>query len=328
MVHRVTDYLLFYFQGGFGVLMIHYLSYRSVVKSRYGQPVLKVPVNAGFSCPNRDGTKSAEGCRFCDNRSFSPVALRQVESPAAEQLRTALARRRGRNGPVLPYLQPFSNTYGTIEELKKRYEPLLAVPGVIGLAIGTRPDCFTEETYRYLAELARRTCLSIELGLQSAHDATLALCNRGHTFADFIAAVTRLSSDTIETVAHVMLGLPGETGEIMMRTADRLAALPCTGVKIHQLMVIEGTEFATWYREGRLAVLDLDEYAELLCGFLSHLRPDQQIHRIMADSTTANGLIAPLWSADKPGSLRVIHRYMDEHATRQGSQYGVGRLNG
>ncbi|MBN1308427.1 MAG: TIGR01212 family radical SAM protein [Chitinispirillaceae bacterium] len=307
--------------------MAHYLSYRSVLKSRYGLPVLKVPVNAGFSCPNRDGTKSAAGCRFCDNRSFSPVALRQAASPA-EQVHRALSRRRDRIGEVLPYLQPFSNTYGTVEELKRRYEPLLEVPGVIGLAVGTRPDCFTEEIFRYLAGLARRTYLSIEIGLQSAHDATLSLCNRGHTFADFSTAVTRLSSDTIETVAHVMLGLPGENAAMMLHTADRLAALPLTGVKIHQLMIIEGTEFAAWYRTGRLAVLSLDEYAKLLCGFLSHLRPDQQIHRIMADSTAEKGLVAPSWSADKTGSLQVIHRYMHEHATRQGSQYGVDRLNG
>ena len=310
--------------------MIHYLSYRSVLKARFGRPALKVPVNGGFSCPNRDGTKSTEGCFFCDNRSFSPVAMQETERPV-DQLRRMLARRGGSGepGPVLPYLQPFSNTYGSVDELKRMYEPLLEVPGVVGLAVGTRPDCFTEAIYRYLAELAERTYLSIELGLQSSHDATLERCNRGHTFADFEAAVSRLSSDKVETVAHVMLGLPGETTEMMFITARRLAALPCIGVKIHQLMVIEGTQFATWYREGRLEVYTVDEYAEVLCGFLSYLRPDQQIHRIMADSTEENGLIAPAWSSDKTGTLRVIHRYMDTHNTQQGSsnQYS-GRANG
>lgn len=299
--------------------MTHYLSYRRVLTSRFGKPVLKVPVNGGFSCPNRDGTKSAAGCLFCDNRSFSPVASVPCESPA-EQVRKAGARIRD-GSLLLPYLQPFSNTYGSVEKLRRVYEPLLAVPGVIGLAIGTRPDCFTDDVYRYLAGLARRTCLSIELGLQSSHDATLAFCNRGHTFGDFVAAVTHLASDNIETVAHVMLGLPGESAAMMEETARRLASLPVTGVKIHQLMIIEDTEFAAWYREGRISVLTIQEYAAMLGSFLACLRPDQHIHRIVADSTEANGLIAPLWSADKAAALREIHRHMDERGVRQGDRY-------
>lgn len=310
--------------------MIHYHSYRSVLKARFGAPVLKVPLNGGFSCPNRDGTKSTEGCFFCDNRSFSPAALQRIASPL-EQLRKAIARRRGAGKgpvPVIPYLQPFSNTYGLIEELKRVYEPLLGVEGVVGLAVGTRPDCFTEEIYRYLAELAKRTFLSVELGLQSSHDETLARCNRGHTFADSVAAISRLASEGVETVAHVILGLPGESAQMMYATARRLAQLPCTGVKIHQLMIIEKTRFSVWYRQGRLAVYDVDEYAGVLCGFLSHLRPDQQIHRIMADSTTANGLIAPLWCADKKKALKAIHNFMDDQKTQQGSNYISGRANG
>jgi radical SAM protein (TIGR01212 family) len=279
--------------------------------------VVKVPLNGGFSCPNRDGTRSTEGCLFCDNRSFSPVAAPPAESPV-EQLHRAVTRKKS-EALLLPYLQPFSNTYGSVANLKRVYEPLLDVPGVVGLAIGTRPDCFTEEIHRYLADLSGRVFLSIELGLQSSHDATLARCNRGHTFGDFTDAVMRLASGNIETVAHVMLGLPGETAAMMLETARRIATLPVTGVKIHQLMIIEGTRFAEWYRDGSLTVVTVNEYAELLSGFLSHLRPDQHIHRIVADSSPATGLIAPLWSADKTSALREIHRYMDEHDVRQGS---------
>jgi radical SAM protein (TIGR01212 family) len=301
--------------------MPHYQTYRSYLKQRFGKPVLKVPLNGGFSCPNRDGTKSSTGCLFCDNRSFSPVADRSAELPAC-QLLSLSAQPRGSGKLLLPYLQPYSNTYGALEELKSVYEPLLNVPGVIGLAVGTRPDCFSEEIHRYLSDLSQRTYLSIELGLQSAHDATLALCNRGHTFADFTAAVSRLSATGIESVAHVMLGLPGETANMMFETAARLADLPVNGVKIHQLMVIAGTGFAEWYQAGKLPVLPLETYAELVSGFIERLRPDQHLHRIVANATVENGLIAPLWSADKMESLQAIHRYMDAHAIRQGSLQG------
>ncbi len=309
--------------------MPHYLSYRSVLKNRFGKPVIKIPINAGFSCPNRDGTKSTKGCFFCDNRSFSPAAEVKAEEPV-EQLCKAVSRlRKNRNGAlILPYLQPFSNTYGSVDDLKRIYEPLLQEPGVIGCAIGTRPDCFSDAIYRYLADLAKKAYIVVELGLQSSHDTTLSLCNRGHTFADFIEAIKTLSSIGIETVAHVMLGLPGETKEMMFSTANRLAELPCSGVKIHQLMVIEGTVFAEWYRTGRLSVFDLNEYAESLCGFLSFLRPDQHIHRIMADSTKGKGLIAPLWSEYKSASLRFIHKYMVDHHTQQGSNYISGLASG
>ncbi len=297
--------------------MIHYNTYRSYLKERFGKPVLKIPVNGGFSCPNRDGTKSTTGCLFCDNRSFSPVADRSAEPPL-QQLRLIASRPGAAGKLLLPYLQPFSNTYGSAEELRSIYEPLLEVPDVIGLAVGTRPDCFSEETYRYLADLARRTYLSIELGLQSSHDTTLAQCNRGHTWDDFRNAVSRLSACGIETVAHVMLGLPGETPAMMYESAIRLASLPVNGIKIHQLMIVGGTEFADWYAAGKCSVFSLEAYAEVLCGFLERLRPDQHIHRIVADATKENGLIAPNWSADKTATLQCIRKYMDKHDIRQG----------
>lgn len=297
--------------------MVHYLSYRSVLKERFGKPVLKLPLNGGFSCPNRDGGKSTEGCFFCDNRSFSPAALHTVS--ALDQLKERIAKVRDPHRYcILPYLQPFSNTYGAPEVLRSVYEPLITVPGVIGLAIGTRPDCFSDEIYSYLAELATRTWITLELGLQSAHDTTLAACNRGHTFAAFESAVTTLAAAGIETVAHVMLGLPGETPVMMRQTAQALAELPCTGVKIHQLMIIGGTRYEALYRSGEVAVLTVEAYAELLMEFMSYLRPDQHIHRIMADASVANGLVAPLWSADKMGALQKIHATMDRCGFKQG----------
>lgn len=295
--------------------MIRYNSYRSYIKKRFGKPVLKIPLNGGFNCPNRDGTKSFEGCHFCDNESFSPVAHNCLTP--VEQLKAAISRA-CRFDTFIAYLQPFSNTYGTVELLKEVYEPLLAIDNVVGLAIGTRPDCFTDGVFRYLGELSNRTYLSIELGLQSSHDKTLEKVNRHHTFNDFTDAVKRLSDYKIETVAHVMLGLPGETKEMMMETARRLSSLPVTGVKIHQLMVIKGTMIQNWYVNGELKVLTLEEYAELLCGFLTFLRPDQHIHRIMADSRTESGLIAPMWSEDKSASVNFLHGYMEKTGMVQG----------
>lgn len=296
---------------------MHYASYRAALRSRFGRPVVKVPVNGGFSCPNRDGTKSTQGCFFCDNRSFSPAAF-SGNRTAAEQLESIITRSAGKKRLYLPYLQPFTNTYGTVEELRQVYEPLLDVEGVIGLAVGTRPDCFTEEIHRYLADLAKRTYLSIELGLQSTHDNTLRQCNRGHTFREFVAANERLASDGVEVVAHMMLGLPGETPAMMNESAMRLADLPCRGVKLHQLMIIKDTPFEKWYHAGRCPVLSIEEYCEFLCSFLSFLRPDQQIHRLVADSTVENGLVAPMWSTEKMKALQAIHAYMDRHEFSQG----------
>lgn len=282
--------------------------------------MIKIPVNGGFSCPNRDGTKSDTGCLFCDNRSFSPVA-HQLEKSPREQLTEAISRTRRDNVLFLPYLQPFSNTYGDVDVLRSIYEPLIEVDGVVGLAIGTRPDCFSEQVYAYLTELSSRTYLSIELGLQSSHDRTLAACNRGHTFQEFADAVHALSSAGIETIAHVMLGLPGETREMILTTARLLADLPLTGVKIHQLMIIAGTEYEEMYKRNEIRLFTVDEYAEVLSAFLSYLRPDQHIHRIVANSTVENGLIAPDWSADKMETLLILQRYMSMHKVRQGRMY-------
>ena len=279
-------------------------------------PVAKIPINAGFSCPNIDGTKSGEGCAFCDNRAFSPVAA--ITASPLEQLHTAVERLAVRFSRFIVYLQPFSNTYASVPDLQTVYEPLIREPGVVGLSIGTRPDCFTEEIYAYLGDVAARTFLTVELGVQSAHDATLMLINRGHTFGCFVDTVVRLSRLAIETVAHVILGLPGETPDMMFETVDRLADLTLRGVKFHQLMIIRGTVFEQWHDNGRIAPFGIEEYAPIICGCIERLRPDQHVHRIMADTTRERGLVGPDWSADKQGSIRFLQKYMDRHGVQQG----------
>lgn len=298
--------------------MKHYNSYRTALSLRFGKPVRKVPINGGFSCPNRDGSKSRLGCIFCDNRSFSPVAVNTEAT--TKQLTNAIDREKS-DVLFLPYLQPFSNTYGTVEYLRSIYESLIRIPRVVGLAIGTRPDCFTPETYCYLEDLNRRTYLSIELGVQTSHNKTLQILNRGHTWEESVETIEHLAKIKIEVVAHVMLGLPNENAALMFKTAKRLSELPVTGIKIHQTMVIAGTLLEEWFKQKTFFPLFLLEYAEVLCGFLERLRPDQQIHRIVADAKIENGLVEPLWSAQKSQSIAMLHHIMNTKELNQGSLY-------
>jgi uncharacterized protein len=297
----------------------HYRSYRQYVRQRFGRPVLTIPLNAGFSCPNRDGVKSSGGCSFCDNRSFSPVW--DETSPVTTQLTRAIEGVKNKFGAFIVYLQPYSNTYGSVERLSSIYEPLISHPGVVGLAIGTRPDCFSDAIYDYLHDVSGRTYLSVEIGLQSAHDETLAFHRRGHSLEDFRQCVRILSGRGISTVAHVMLGLPNETEGMMLATAQELARLPVAGVKIHQLMVIRGTLLHDWFTKEAFECLSIERYAALLAGFLSFLRPDQCIHRIAASARSETGLVAPLWSADKAGTVQYLKDYLDRHGIHQGMRW-------
>jgi len=297
--------------------MQHYNSYRKFLTEKFGGPVLKVPLNGGFSCPNRDGTLSDEGCFFCDNRSFSPVAL--TPESATETLKTAIGRNKKRFKHVIPYFQPFSNTYASKNQLHSVYEPVLAIEGVCGLAIGTRPDCFQKGVFDYLGEIASRTYLTVELGLQSGHESTLKAMNRGHSVKDFLFAVEQLKKRNISVVVHVMLGLPGEDLSIETATAQLLAAQPIDGIKIHQLMIIENTKLAEQYHQKQVSVLSLEAYTARLCNFLQWLPQSMHIHRIMADSTRESGLIAPLWSSEKNKSLTYIQEYMSKHNIYQGA---------
>ncbi len=299
--------------------MNRYNAYSSYLTQRFGVPVLKVPLNGGFSCPNRDGVRGTGGCAFCENRAFSPVAGERGSPPAL--LTSVIARPSNAGKVFIAYLQPFSNTYGSPGYLAGVYEPLLQVPRVVGLSIGTRPDCLPDPVYEYLADLARRTWLTVELGLQTIHNATLVRINRGHSYEDFETAAFRLAHLGIDTVAHVMLGLPGESPAMMQETASALASLPVSGVKIHQLMIIRGTPIAEWYERGEVRAMELDTYAEALCGFIERLRPDQHVHRIMADSRPGHGLIAPLWSARKSTSLAYLRQWMDENDLIQGRRW-------
>lgn len=279
---------------------------RNFLKKKFGGEVLKIPVNAGFSCPNKEN--GAFGCIFCDNRSFSPVAIKTEN--VVEQFCEKRNRMRHKFQYFMPYLQPNTNTYASVDKLKEIYEPLISQDGVVGLAVGTRPDAISAECENYLSSINSRTYLSLELGLQSANNKTLKLINRGHTAECFAEKVEKLAEKNIEIVAHVMLGLPEETEEDMFNTAKFLSQIPVKGVKIHQLMIIKDTPLEKWYDEKKLEVFSLEKYAETLAKFLENLREDIILHRIMADCSLKNGLVAPLWSAEKSNALNYIRNYL------------------
>lgn len=293
-------------------MQLPYKTYRSYLKKRFGEPILKVPVNAGFSCNNK---KNSKGCTFCDNVSFSPAAMKADE--VVEQF-IRVVNRHKRYKKFIPYLQPNTNTYGTVEELKTIYEPLIALDGVVGFAIGTRPDALGDDIVDYLEDVAQRTYLSLEIGIQTSNDATLMHIRRGHDFATFIDAVERVAQRGIEVVAHIMIGLPGEGREEAIETVCALSKLPIAGIKFHQLMIIEGTELADEYHRGEFQVLSLEEYASIVGDLLEHLREDILVHRIMADSKPQFGLVAPLWSSEKDPSMLFIQKYLVDRGVVQG----------
>ena len=286
--------------------MFAHKTIREFLREKFGEDVLKIPVNAGFSCPNKENGNS--GCVFCDNVSFSPAALK-TENVVSQFIEKRDKMRRKFN-LFIPYLQPNTNTYAPIEKLREIYEPLIIQDGVAGLAIGTRPDAVSNETINYLSSINSRTYLSLELGLQSANDKTLKLINRGHNAECFAKTAEKLAEKNIEIVAHVMLGLPQESKNDMINTAKFISDLPIKGVKIHQLMIIKNTPLEKLFAKGEVSILALEKYCEILGEFLKNLRKDIIIHRLLADSSPENGLLAPLWSADKSDSLNFIRNYL------------------
>jgi radical SAM protein (TIGR01212 family) len=259
--------------------------------------VQKISLDAGFTCPNRDGTKGIGGCSYCNNRTFNPDYCQSAKSIAAqlEEGKRFFARKYPEM-KYLAYFQAYSNTYATLEELKRKYEEALNVEGIVGLIIGTRPDCISDEILNYLAELNKHTFLMVEYGIESASNETLQRINRCHTYEDAEDAVKRTAERQIPVGAHVILGLPGESRERMLQHADRISELPLLSVKLHQLQIIRGTRMAAEYavHPENIPVFTADEYIDLVLEFISRLRSDIYIDRFVSQSPREL-LIAPDW---------------------------------
>lgn len=301
-----------------------YLDLNTYLRQRFGARVQKVTLDPGLTCPNRDGRVGVGGCLYCNVRGSGTGAWTRGLS-LSEQLRQGMARIRARYGATrfIAYFQSFSNTYAPLAVLEKMYREALGFPEVVGLSIGTRPDCLDDAILDLLKAISRDRLLWLELGLQSAHDATLRLLNRGHDVACSRRAVEQAAGRGLEVVAHVILGLPGEGPKEMAATARYLAGLPLQGVKIHLLYVIQGSALARLYEAGQYRCLTEEEYIQAAVDFLELLPPELVIHRVTGDPHPEE-LLAPAWCLDKN---RVLSRLKDEFA-RRGSRQGARRDGG
>lgn len=297
-----------------------YYDLNAYFRRRFGFRVHKISVDAGLSCPNRDGTLGRGGCIYCNARGSGTGAHARGESVTRqiERGRDFLARRYKAQG-FLAYFQSFSNTYAPLAHLEALYREALAVPGVLGLAIGTRPDCVDGPVLDLLAELARTRLVWVEYGLQSAWDRTLEAIGRGHDAACFARAVTAARARGLPVCAHAILGLPGEGPEEMRGTADFLARLPVDGVKLHLLYVVRGTPLEALYASGAYRCLEQEAYAELACDVLERLPPEVVIQRLTGDPHPGE-LVAPAWSLRKQETLSRIRQTLERRGTRQGSR--------
>ncbi|MFN3466664.1 MAG: TIGR01212 family radical SAM protein [Candidatus Brocadiales bacterium] len=283
-----------------------YYSFSRYLKERFPFKTHKIALHAGFTCPNRDGFKGTGGCTYCANESFSPNARGTVQ-PISEQIRKGkqyLKRRYGAE-KFIAYFQAFSNTYADIETLTSRYSEALGDEDVIGLSVGTRPDCVSDEVLSLLESYKNDYHLWVEYGLQSIHDRTLKRINRCHTYRDFEEAVQRTKSLGINVCAHVILGLPGEDWTDMMATAEALSKLGVDGVKLHHLYIARSTPMAEEYTRGLVKTLGVEEYITLAVDFLERIPSETTVQRLVGD-TFGDALISPIWSLTKAEALQSI----------------------
>lgn len=276
---------------------------------KFGCKVYKLSLDGGFTCPNRDGTKGFGGCIFCSALGGGEFAEKGAN--ISEQLEKAKIRveRKIKSGKYIAYFQSFTNTYAPVEVLKKIYYEAIAPEYIVGLAIGTRPDCLSKATVELLAEINLIKPVSVELGLQTSNEKTAEYIRRGYNNDCYFEAVKRLKSAGIEVVTHIIIGLPGETAEDAVETTRQAVRCGTDGVKFHLLHVLKGTELEKEYNAGRFNCLSLEEYAEILKACIEVLHPDTVVHRITGDGSKKD-LIAPLWSADKKRVLNFLKKYL------------------
>jgi radical SAM protein (TIGR01212 family) len=298
-----------------------YNAFSDELKRVFGYRVQRISVDAGLTCPNRDGTLDSEGCIFCGGHgSGSHGILRNLSVAGQVEDGKEVMRRKYKAERFIAYLQAYSNTYSPVERLRAIYDGALSVPDVVGLIVATRPDCVPDTVLDLLAELSQTTYLWLELGIQSMYDRSLSLINRRHDHACSIDAIQRAKARGIRVCAHVILGLPGESREEMLAMAGELNRLGVDGVKLHLLHVMKGTRLAEMYVRGEVRVLERDEYAGLVCDFLELLDPRILIHRLTGDGGHDN-LVAPLWSLKKFEVLNLIDAELERRGTRQGSKF-------
>lgn len=294
----------------------HSLDYE--LKHRFGEKIYKLALNGGMSCPNRDGKLSFGGCIFCSeggSGDFAASACLSIPQQLADA-RQRLGSKRPANR-YIAYFQAYTNTYASVEYLQKIFTDAIADPEVVLLSIATRPDCLPDDVIALLCELNQKKPVWVELGLQTIHDTSARFIRRGYPLTVYTDAVRRLHDAGIEVVTHVILGLPGETREMMLETVTFLNTLPIQGIKLQLLHILEHTDLASYYKATGFHVLEEDEYVDLVIDCIEHLRPEITIHRITGDGPKEL-LIAPLWSSAKRSVLNHIHHEMKLRNSWQG----------
>lgn len=297
-----------------------YNQFSAYLKNRFGAKVYKITIDAGFSCPNRDGTISSGGCIFCDDAgSFSQAHsnLLTIEQQVEEGIKTLTARFKAEK--FMSYFQAFSNTYKPVSELEKIYKSSLCHPDIVGISIGTRPDCIDNDKLNLISDINKDYYTWLEYGLQSIHDKTLTRINRGHNFDCFLKAYEKTKEKGINVCVHVIFGL-WETKDEILQTAQKLADLKVDGVKIHMLCALKGTKLAQMYEQHEIDFMSEDEYVSLVCDFLEILPPTTTIHRL-AGNGYRKTLIAPRWLGAKLDCLNKIDREFLKRNSSQGSKY-------
>ena len=318
---------------------MEYNDYNSYLRRRFGTRVYRIALDAGFSCPNRDGTSGTGGCLFC-NADGSRSGYVDPAGTAGMQLSSRIAylkakagapegdgaKRRGPKGrgpKFIAYFQAFTNTYADTARLKAVYDSVLPFEDVVGISIGTRPDCVDREKMELIAYYSGRYDVWVEYGLQSIHDRTLEAIGRGHGFGDFLGAFGLAREFGLSVSVHIIIGLPGESRADIIETAKKISGLGADGVKIHLLHVLKGSRLESLYRQGQVRLLGQDEYAELVCDFLEHLSPGIVVQRLTGEGT-GESHIAPSWALDKTGTISKIRSVMEARKSCQGSRYFKG----
>lgn len=304
-----------------------YNDYGSWLKTQFPFKVQKISVNAGMTCPNRDGRIGISGCIYCNNLTFNPSYC-QYGTSITQQLEDGkrFFAHKYPDMKYLAYFQAYTNTDAPLTVLRKMYEEALAVPDVVGIIIGTRPDCVSEELLDYLAELSRKTFLVIEYGIESANDETLRYINRGHTFECVEKNIKATADRNILCGGHIILGLPGEDAAESLRQAPIISGLPLTTLKIHQLQVIKNTRLAEIYQQSPFYLYNIEEYIQLITDYIRQLRPTIVLERFVSQSP-ANLLIAPQWGLKNYEFTNLLDNHLQKVDARQGDNLAIRKYD-
>ncbi len=306
-------------------------AYSNYFKSIFGERVQKLSIDAGFTCPNRDGSKARGGCTYCNNDAFNPSYCNPSKS-VEQQIREGMefhAWRYKKPSKFLAYFQPYSNTYAPLEELKRIYDQALMFPEIAGLVIGTRPDCIDDEKLEYFSSLAKSHYVIIEYGIESCYDRTLERINRGHTFEESKEAIIKTAAAGLKTGAHLIFGLPGESREEMMAEAAILSALPLTNIKFHQLQIIKGTHMEKDYEKnpGQYSLFELDEYISFIVDFIERLNPEFIIERF-AGEVPPRFQAGPGWGLVRNEQIvQMVEAELERRGSFQGKNFRLDSPN-